>query len=178
MTSLGRNQGIQWNKFFNWDPEMRELIESILLDLPPPNCVSLVPPTCLLPPLPWACRAVGSPGILAVQWREESTEQATGGGGGCSVSQSCPTLWPHGLQHTRPPCLSPSPEVCPSSCSLHPWWVVVLSAFSSSWFCSSSTPYLKGNTKHGPLFIHLEIPFSSSLSFQKFIWIIYKRRKE
>ena len=88
------------------------------------------------------------------------------------------SLWPRGLQHARPPCLTPSPEVCPSSCSLHRWWVVVLSAFSSSWFCSSSTPYLKGNTKHGPLFIHLEIPFSSSLSFQKFIWIIYKRRRE
>ena len=29
------------------------------------------------------------------------------------------SLWPHGLQHTRPPCPSPPPEVCPSSCSLH-----------------------------------------------------------
>ena len=27
----------------------------------------------------------------------------------------------HGLQHTRPPCPSPSPGVCPSSCSLHRW---------------------------------------------------------
>ena len=26
------------------------------------------------------------------------------------------SLQPHGLQHTRPPCSSPSPEVCPSSC--------------------------------------------------------------
>ena len=31
------------------------------------------------------------------------------------------TLWPHRLQHTRPPCPSPCPEVCPSSCPLH-WW--------------------------------------------------------
>ena len=31
------------------------------------------------------------------------------------------SLWPHGLQHTRPPCLSPSPEICTSSCSLHQW---------------------------------------------------------
>ena len=37
----------------------------------------------------------------------------------CSVAQSCPTLWPHGLQHTRPSCPSPSPNVCPSSCPLH-----------------------------------------------------------
>ena len=27
----------------------------------------------------------------------------------------------HGLQHTRPPCPSLSPRVCPSSCSLY-WW--------------------------------------------------------
>ena len=34
----------------------------------------------------------------------------------CSVTQSCLTLQPHGLQHARPPCPSPSPEVCPRSC--------------------------------------------------------------
>ena len=28
------------------------------------------------------------------------------------------SLWPHGRQHARPPCLSPSPGVCPSLCSL------------------------------------------------------------
>jgi len=27
----------------------------------------------------------------------------------------------HGLQNARPPCPSPSPKVCPSSCPLH-WW--------------------------------------------------------
>ena len=31
------------------------------------------------------------------------------------------SLQPHGLQHTRPPCPSPFPEVCPGSCLLH-WW--------------------------------------------------------
>ena len=31
------------------------------------------------------------------------------------------SLQPHGLQHTRPPCPSLSPGVCPSSCSLHQW---------------------------------------------------------
>ena len=30
-----------------------------------------------------------------------------------SVTQSCPTLWPHELQHTRPPCPSPTPGVPP-----------------------------------------------------------------
>ena len=31
------------------------------------------------------------------------------------------SLRPHGLQHARLPCPSPSPRVCPSSCLLH-WW--------------------------------------------------------
>ena len=31
------------------------------------------------------------------------------------------SLWSHGLQHTRPPCPSPSPGVCPNSCPLHRW---------------------------------------------------------
>ena len=31
------------------------------------------------------------------------------------------SLWPHGLQHARPPCPSPSPRVCLSSCLLHRW---------------------------------------------------------
>ena len=31
------------------------------------------------------------------------------------------SLWPHGFQHTRPPCPSPSPGVCTNSCPLN-WW--------------------------------------------------------
>ena len=37
---------------------------------------------------------------------------------GCSVAQSCPILWPHGLQHTRLPCPSRSPRACSNSCPL------------------------------------------------------------
>ena len=42
-----------------------------------------------------------------------------------SVAQSCPCqLWPHGLQHARPPCPSPTPgassNACPSSRWCHP----------------------------------------------------------
>ena len=37
------------------------------------------------------------------------------------VAQSCQTLWPRGLQHTRPPCPSPSPETCSNSYPLS-WW--------------------------------------------------------
>ena len=38
-----------------------------------------------------------------------------------SVTQSYPTLRPHGPQHARPPCLSPTPRVYPNSCPLS-WW--------------------------------------------------------
>ena len=37
----------------------------------------------------------------------------------CSFAQSCPTLWPHGLQHTRLPC----PSLCPGVCSNSRLWV-------------------------------------------------------
>ena len=38
-----------------------------------------------------------------------------------SVAQSCPTLRPHGLQHARLPCPSPTPGVYPNSCPLSEW---------------------------------------------------------
>ena len=39
------------------------------------------------------------------------------------------SLWPHGLQHARPPCPSPFPRVCPTSCSLHQWCHPAISFF-------------------------------------------------
>ena len=54
--------------------------------------------------------------------------------------ESYPTLLPHGLQHTRPPCPSPSPEVCPSSPPLH-WWCHPAISFSDTlFFCPHSFP--------------------------------------
>ena len=38
-----------------------------------------------------------------------------------SVIQSCPTLRPHGLQHARHPCPSPTPGVDSNSCPLNRW---------------------------------------------------------
>ena len=38
-----------------------------------------------------------------------------------SVSMLCPTLRPHGLQHTRLPCPSLSPRVCPNKYLLSQW---------------------------------------------------------
>ena len=45
-----------------------------------------------------------------------------------SVSQSCPTLWPHKPQHTRPPCPSPTPGVYPKSCPLSRWCHLTISS--------------------------------------------------
>ena len=39
----------------------------------------------------------------------------------CSVTKSCLTLRPHGLQHARLPRPPPSPGVCSNSCSLSLW---------------------------------------------------------
>ena len=38
------------------------------------------------------------------------------------------SLWPHGLQHTRLPCLSPSPGVCSNSCPLSRWCYLTISS--------------------------------------------------
>ena len=38
-----------------------------------------------------------------------------------SGAQSCLTLWPHGLQHARPPYPSPTPRVYSNSCPLSQW---------------------------------------------------------
>ena len=47
-----------------------------------------------------------------------------------SVAQLCLTLWPHGLQHARLPCPSPTPGPCSYSCP------------SSQWHLQSSHPLL------------------------------------
>ena len=39
------------------------------------------------------------------------------------------SLEPHGLQHSRLPCLSPSPGVCSNSCSLSRWCHPTISSF-------------------------------------------------
>ena len=46
-----------------------------------------------------------------------------------SVTQLCPlTLRPHGLQHTRPPCPSPTPRIYSNSCPLSKWCYPAISS--------------------------------------------------
>ena len=58
-----------------------------------------------------------------------------------SVTQSCPTLWPHEPQHAMPPYPSPTPGVHPNSCPLsqscHPTISSSVVPFSS---CLQSLP--------------------------------------
>ena len=55
------------------------------------------------------------------------------------------SLWPHGLQHARPPCPSPTPGVYPKSCPLSQWchptfspFVVPFSSYPQSFPASGS----------------------------------------
>ena len=45
-----------------------------------------------------------------------------------SVAQSCPTLQPHGLQHTRPPRPSITPRAYSNSCPLSQWCYPTISS--------------------------------------------------
>ena len=74
-----------------------------------------------------------------------------------SVAQSCLTLRPHGLQHTRLPCPSPTPGTCSHSCPLS-WCARVCTRLLSSvrksvqffvtlWAIASQTPLLMGFSK-------------------------------
>ena len=51
------------------------------------------------------------------------------------------SLWPHELQHARPPCPSPTPRVHPDPCPLCQWWNPrVSSSVVPFSFCHQSFP--------------------------------------
>ena len=55
-------------------------------------------------------------------------------------SQSCLTLWPHGLQHARLPSPSVSRGSCSILCPLSQWWHSTISASVVPFFCPQSFP--------------------------------------
>ena len=62
-----------------------------------------------------------------------------------SVQYSCSvvydSLWPHGLQHTRPPYPTPTPGVYPNSCSMSQWWhPTITSSVVPFSYCLQSFP--------------------------------------
>ena len=89
-----------------------QMREAKLLNI---HCCSLVAKACLTLGDPTGCGPPGSNvhGISYAGILGNLPVQVT--------HSSCPTLWPHELQHTRPPCPSPTPGVYPNSCPLS-WW--------------------------------------------------------
>ena len=69
----------------------------------------------------------------------------------CSVMSG--SLWPHGLQHARPPCPSPTPGIHPNPCPLSRWYHPTISSsvvrFSS---CPQSFP-ASGSFQMNQLFV-------------------------
>ena len=58
-----------------------------------------------------------------------------------SHSVTSDSLWPHGLQHTRLPCPSPTPRIYPNSCPLSRWChPTILSSIIPFSSCSQSFP--------------------------------------
>ena len=67
------------------------------------------------------------------------------------------SLWPHELQHARPPCPSPTPRVYPNSCPLSQWChptisfsVIPFSSCPQSFLASGSFPMTQLFTSGGP----------------------------
>ena len=88
---------------------------------------------------------------------------------GCSfssVAQSCPTLWPHELQHARSPCPSPTPGVHPNSSPLSRWCHANLILCCPLLFLPSIFPSIRVFTNESAL--HIRWPkywgFSFSIS--------------
>ena len=50
------------------------------------------------------------------------------------------SLWPHGLQHARLPCLSPSSGACSNSCPLSQWCHLTISSSIVPFSCLQSFP--------------------------------------
>ena len=57
-----------------------------------------------------------------------------------SVTQSCPTLWPHESQHARPPCPLPTLGVYPNSCPSSRWCHPAISSSVVPFSCPQSLP--------------------------------------
>ena len=58
----------------------------------------------------------------------------------CSVTQDVWLLWPHELQHARPPCPSLSPWDRSNSCPLNPWYHPTISSSCCSLLLPSVFP--------------------------------------
>ena len=79
----------------------------------------------------WNCPMLCTSLDGRVAWRRINSVQFS-----CSVVSD--SLWPHGLQHTRLPCLSPTPGLFSNSCPLSWWCYSTISSSLISFFCLQS----------------------------------------
>ena len=76
-----------------------------------------------------------------IRWVSGDMEIDSAVGKKTSVAQSClDSLWPHGLQHARLPCPSPTPGVCSNSCPSSQWCHPTISSFVIPFSCLQSLP--------------------------------------
>ena len=85
------------------------------------------------------------------------------------------SLWPHGLQHSRFPCPSLSPRVCPDSCPLS-WWChpIILSLLLPSIFPSLKVFFSESSLYHVAKISDLIFSISPSSEYS---WLISFRTK-
>ena len=79
----------------------------------------------------------------------------------CSVMSN--SLWPHGLQHTRPPCPSPTPRDYSNSCPSSQWCHPTISSCRSPLLPPSIFPSIKVFSSDSLLFIRWPEYWSFSL---------------
>ena len=82
---------------------------------------------------------------FVVQWKLTSVHFS-------SVTQSCPTLWSHGLQYARPPCPSPAPGVYSNLCPLNQWCHPMISSSAVPFSCCLQSFLKSGSFQMSQLF--------------------------
>ena len=101
----------------------------------------------------------------------------------CSVVSD--SLWPHGLQHARPPCPSPTPGVHSKSCPLSPWCHPTISSchpllLLPSIFQFFRSEYFKKISECQSTFTYkLKLPYSYKISrnlARYYLWNCYINR--
>ena len=80
-----------------------------------------------------------------------------------SCSVMCNSLWPHGLQHARPPCPSPAPRVYSNLCALSRWCPPTISSCHPLLLLPSIFPSIRVFSNESAL--HIRWPKYWSLSF-------------
>ena len=75
------------------------------------------------------------------------------------------SLWPHGLQHTRPPCPSPIPGVYSNSCPLSQWCHLTISSSVVPFFCCLQSLPASGSFLMSQFFLRIRWPKYCSFSF-------------